>query len=125
MKKYVCSRIKIAPNTDVSEIENGIVTFKPGKSFTEIRFKSAILTEKTDTSKGFDGVSQELIVKSLTPLADINKFQRQQHILELTITDGRTLIFGTLNNAVKTEDITNELGNFSATLTRLTETYEF
>jgi hypothetical protein len=125
MKKYICTRIKIAPDTDVAEIINETVTFKPGKSFVEIWFRSAVLLEKTYTSKGFDGVAQELSIKPVSQLADINKFQRQQHILQLTISDGRTVVFGSLNNAVKTESITNELGNFTATLIRITDAYEY
>lgn len=100
MKKYICYRVEYSNKNDIQSIIDGIVTFYPGKTWSTIKeTRDATFHEVGENKPQGYSVSQELSVNAENPILSIGSLLGQL-IFKLSISDGTTLIWGSIENPV-------------------------
>ena len=124
MKKFVCSKVRFIEAKNVVSIINGIADLEDGKSWFSVNFTSATITEDLSTSFTGKLITQTLHVNGeLTP--EIANRLMNTLIFELTLSDGRTMLWGdkVFRCRVKSESLT--IGQGVISFERKTRAFQF
>lgn len=117
VKKVICTRVKHASIENIASIVGDLVTFKDGCDWDSILCKSATL-EESAKSAGAAGyyVNQLLDLKADITSDKLNELRSPQ-LFCLTISDGRTLVFGNLNHKFRLKEGSHDGGLKSISFT--------
>lgn len=124
MKKFVCSKVRFIEDRYVTSIADGVATLTEGKVWTVINFNNASLTE--DFSKSFAGkqITQVLHVDGELDTVIANRLMLPL-IFELTLSDGRTMLWGDKQIRCKVKSGTLQIAQGAISFERKTTAFQF
>jgi hypothetical protein len=124
MKKFVCSKIRFTEERNVTSVTGQSVVFAVGSAWTAVNFLDAALTEDLSKSSAGTLITQTLQVIGEISTETANRFKLPL-IFELTLSDGRVMVWGNKSIRVKARAANVAIGNASMSFERLTTKFEF
>lgn len=124
MKTFVCTRIKVIADRYVTSIAGNVVSFTSGRAWETLTFVNASIAEALSQSMAGDLVTQTLKVEGEIT-SDLANRMKLPSIFELTLSDGRTVIWGDKKIRCKAKASTLNAGYGTASFERKTTAFQF
>ena len=123
MKKFVCNRVRFIEDRYVTSITGGEVNFAVGKNWTALNLSNANFSEELAKSFAGKQIIQTLQVDGEFPASIANRIMLPL-IFELTLSDGRVIVWGSKEIRCKVKSETYSIGNGVVGFERKTKQFE-
>lgn len=124
MKKFVCSKVRFIEERYVTSIAAGIAVLATGKKWEIINFRNASISE--ELSNSFSG---QLIIQILRLEGELSTEIANRLMLplifKLTLSDGRTMLWGDKKVRCKLKSGTLQIAQGAISFERKTTAFQF
>jgi len=125
IKIFLCNLIQWANINNIDSISGSTINLKVGHTLNNIPAGKATLKETLKPTDAGDLITQTMNITASLEADELASLHNAYIVLKLSLSDGRTIVLGSLDKPVRVQSIVNDIGNQKFTFTRKTNQLEF